>query len=684
MKLPLSIAALLAVSTALSPAYAEHKNQMLAEHKTQLPAVTVLGGSESATAPSAETSRIALESIPGSTAVVAQEAYADTRAATIKDMLDFTPGVIAQSRVNEESRLSIRGSGLSRTYHMRGLSLYQDNIPVHNADGSADFQDLDPLAFSHVEVYKGANALQLGAATLGGALNFVTPTGYTADPLSLRLEAGSFGTRRTHIASGQMLGDSDYAVSFSKQVSDGFRDHSRQNNARFHSNLGHKLSDQLETRFYFTYVDANQELPGTLTKEQLKSDPTQATPSSLALNQQRDYELWRVANKTTCQGDGYTLNGGVYASQKDLYHPVFQLVDVRSEDYGTFANVTFDGHIGTLGNELLMGTELRTGESDSQRFINLSGGYGALAASSSETSNTATFFVEDRLHVTNDVTLIGGSQLVHTRRDFEDRFSANGDQSGAKDYTGISPRIGALWDVTPEMQVFGNLSASYEPPIMGELTQMLPGVVALADLEAQKAYTLELGTRGSHGRWNWDASVYRAWLRDELMMFSTGPTTSGVLNADRSVHQGIELGAGVAITDHISSRMAYTFNHFRFDDDAQWGDNAIPGVPEHYLRAEIRYDRGTGWFIAPNIESALDNYYVDMANSMVSDAYIITGITAGYDLTEQVSLFVDARNLTDERYAATASVITASTATNTALFYPGDGRSVYAGLKYKF
>ena len=103
MNLPVSIAALLAVSTALSPAYAEHKNQMLAEHKTQLPAVTVLGGSESATAPSAETSRIALESIPGSTAVVAQEAYADTRAATIKDMLDFTPGVIAQSRVNEES-----------------------------------------------------------------------------------------------------------------------------------------------------------------------------------------------------------------------------------------------------------------------------------------------------------------------------------------------------------------------------------------------------------------------------------------------------------------------------------------------------------------------------------------------------------------------------------------------------
>src|SRR5690606_7875807 len=137
--------------------------------------------------------------------------------------------------------------------------------------------------------------------------------------------------------------------------------------------------------------------------------------------------------------------------------------------------------------------------------------------------------------VVDDVTLVGGSQFLYTKRESDDQFLSNGDQSGEREYHGISPKIGAIWDVNPDMQVFGNLSASYEPPTFIELNQMLPGVTGLADLDAQKAYTLELGTRGSSGRYHWDVAAYRAWLRDEMMMFSTGPTTSGVMNADKSV-----------------------------------------------------------------------------------------------------------------------------------------------------
>lgn len=670
-----SVAAMLAMTTALSTAHAQ-------DDAVTLPKVTVTASqpAEAATSPSVAASGEALRQIPGSTAVVAKESYEDTRVATIKDMLDYTPGVFSQSRTNEEARLSIRGSGLSRTYHMRGLSLYQDGIPMHYADGTADFQDIDPLAYSHVEVYKGANALQLGSATLGGAINFVTPTGYTADPLSLRLEGGSFGTMRGNMQGGAVVGDSDVFASFSRQVSDGFREHSRQNNSRFYSNFGHKLSDRLETRFYLTYIDANQELPGALTKEQMRADPRQANATSLNNNHQRDFEQWRLANKTTWQGDGYTLAGGVYYIWKDLDHPVFQIVDQRNEDVGAFANVTFEGE----RNTLLLGTDLRHGETDARRYVNLSGGYGAMTTRADETTNTATFYAEDRFRVADDVTLVGGSQFLYSKRESDDRFLSDGDQSGEKEYYGVSPKIGAIWDVNPDMQVFGNLSASYEPPTFIELNQMLPGVTGLADLDAQKAYTLELGSRGSRGRYHWDVAAYRAWLKDELMMFSTGPTTSGVMNAGDTVHQGIELGLGMDITDRISTRAAYSWNDFHFDGDAQWGDNEIPGMPEHYLRAEIRYTSPHGWYIAPNAEAALDNYYVDMANTLEADAYAIIGLTAGLDITEQVSLFLDARNLTDENYVATTSVITAPAATNTALFFPGDGRAFYAGLKYRW
>ena len=106
-----------------------------------------------------------LDEIPGGAAVVDAKTFESGKAVTIKDMLDFTPGVFAQSRVNEESRLSIRGSGLSRTFHMRGIRLLQDGIPINLADGSFDFQTLEPLATEHIEVLRGANAWRYGNAS---------------------------------------------------------------------------------------------------------------------------------------------------------------------------------------------------------------------------------------------------------------------------------------------------------------------------------------------------------------------------------------------------------------------------------------------------------------------------------------------------------------------------------------
>ena len=51
-----------------------------------------------------------------------------------------------------------------------------------------------------------------------------------------------------------------------------------------------------------------------------------------------------------------------------------------------------------------------------------------------------------------------------------------------------------------------------------------------------------------------------------------------------------------------------------------------------------------------------------------------------------VFLFVDARNLTGKRYVSDLSTIAdaRSPGANTAVFYPGEGRSVYAGARVSF
>src|SRR5690606_22336918 len=115
---------------------------------------------------------------------------------------------------------------------------YQDGIPLNSPDGSSDFQRIDPTAYQYTEVYKGANALRYGSATLGGAINFVTPTGLEASPFQGRLDAGSFGWRRTQLSTGFAGDTMDGFVTASWQAQDGFREQSAGKALRASGNVG--------------------------------------------------------------------------------------------------------------------------------------------------------------------------------------------------------------------------------------------------------------------------------------------------------------------------------------------------------------------------------------------------------------------------------------------------------------
>ena len=159
------------------------------------------------------------------------------------------------------------------------------------------------------------------------------------------------------------------------------------------------------------------------------------------------------------------------------------------------------------------------------------------------------------------------------------------------------------------------------------------------------------------------------------------------------MHQGLEAGVGVAILksmlaqgpspDRLWLNLAYTLNDFRFDDDAQFGDNVLPGAPRHYLRAELLYKHPNGIFFGPNLEWVPQAYFVDNENTVKTTAYTLWGLKLGYDNGGPVSAYIEGRNLADETYIASAS-ITGLAAPASALFEPGTGRSVFAGVRYRW
>ncbi|MFO1484133.1 MAG: TonB-dependent receptor [Verrucomicrobiaceae bacterium] len=660
--------------------------------------ITADPDSPSLTVPGLQTRKEQLaKTVPGGVAVVDAEQYKTGRAATLKDALDFAPGVLVQSRFGaEEARIAIRGSGIQRTFHGRGLWLMQDGMPLNLADGSFDMQAVEPMTAQYTEVHRGANALQYGAATLGGAINFISNTGHSASPFQARFETGSFNTRRAQISSGFVSGNTDVYASITASHTDGFRDWSEQESLRIFANIGTKISPNLENRFYITYVESLSQLPGNLTKAQMENNPQQANATNLAGRQRRDYRLFRLADKLTCSDGDQSLTLSTFWSWKDLDHPIFQVIDQLSNDLGF--DLRYDGHHHLFGleNDLTIGTSFMYGNTQDQRFLNVGGQRGAKVADYELQAINYTLYLNDVLHVTERFSLIAGLQWLYASRDLNEQTIFGPDNTDRLSYSGISPKAGFIYELDPQTQIYFNASRSLEPPTFGEATPIgAPGILSLMP---QKATTLELGTRGNRDRVSWDFSYYYAWVDRELLALGVpgvGPTTT--TNAGKTIHQGVEFGLSIDVLrnlitasdtdfDRVTLRQNFFWNDFRFNGDPTYGDRLMPGFAPFYYRAELLYQHPCGFYCGPNVEWSPHPYAVDLARTTFADPYALLGLKIGYRTKKGLSFFVEARNLTDEVYSPTTNVVQNARAggTTNQVFLPGDGRSFYGGVEFRW
>lgn len=648
----------------------------------------------SLTQPDIEMAKENLSKTAGGTTVVDMETVREGRTSNMQDTLGMATGVLAQSRFGaEETRLSIRGSGLQRTFHGRGLKLMQDGIAVNLADGGFDFPAIDPMATDYIEVYRGANALQYGSTNLGGSINFISRTGYTAPALEVRSEGGGYGYYRLGVSTGGVKDNVDYFVSASKYHSDSFRDNAQQGADRLTGNVGIRLNEQVETRFFFGYVNNDSQLSSSLTKAQLKEDPKQATVTSGQGINQRNINVTRVANKTTILFDQSKLELGAYYARKGLFHPIGNfgdttgVIDQESYDIGLTARWAYQGELFGFKNEFVAGLSPARGRTDAKNYLNVNARRGALLNDFDQKATNFETYLEDRLSLDEQWTVIAGLQYAKSKRDSQDQMiTASGDQSVDKTYSQTSPKLGVLYQLQPQVQVFANASRSFEPPSFGELNSLV-----VSSLKAQKGTTFEIGSRGNSEFIDWDVAFYQARLQDELLQVGAAgsPFASQTINAGKTIHRGLEFGLTARLPYSLQWRSSLLINDFKLDNDPTFGSNRLPGIQRSLLRAELVY-RGSdvleNFYIGPTIEWSPQRYNVDFAETLYADSYFLWGMKAGQKINQHWSWFIEGRNLANQKYAATTGVVADATRafTSQAQFFPGDGRTAYLGVTWTY
>ena len=693
----------------------------------------------------AATVRKRLEAIPGGTALVTGEEQAGKPAVTIADVLATVPGVVVQTFFggNDQPRIQIRGSGLQQNPVERGILALQDGLPLNRADGSYIVGLANPRQAEITEIYRGYTSNRLGATVLGGAINVISPTGSSAPGVRLGVEGGSFGQFNTTAQAGGRAGTLDGLVQIQRGRRDGFRDHNRSERTSVDANAGAQLSDSVSTRFFAGTTDLAFDVTGPLTRRALEADPrrihagprvvggvaVEPGPNVVRDQPQREARQYRIGNRTTASFGPHLLDAALgYTRTEDTFRfPVSS--GIRKTEGGDVTAVGRYAYSPDQGQPLpLFETTVRyvVGSADRQDFLNRAGTQGPLLGQSTLDASTLSLHTGLNVPLGGGVTVSPGLTVAHATRDNDDTFPgarrptiafnpANpalalpagtipaGDTSYSRSYTGVSPSLGLTWKPHADHTLYGAVSRGFEPPTHDDLIATVNGTPnsspgrpnpanpALAstayrtpDLKAQTATTIEAGWRGRLGPAILDAGTYYSWVRNELLSLrDVNGAPLGAVNADRTRHFGVELGASAYLTDALSGRLAYTFQDFRFQDDPVRGNNRLAGAPRHVVNAAVRYEVTPAFFVQAEVDWRPGKTPVDNMNTVYADPFATVNLRASYDLTEHVSVYGEVRNLFDTTYAS-STLIVDQAGLNQAVFLPGDGRAFYAGLKAKF
>ncbi|SDN91345.1 TonB-dependent receptor family protein [Pseudomonas jinjuensis] len=651
----------------------------------------------------AEAERERLARVPGGTNLA--EPQQETRLATLRDALDYQPGLVIQDFFGgtDQPRLNIRGSGIQSNPVNRGVLLLQDGLPLNEADGSFVIGLLEPRNAAWISARRGANAGSPGATTLGGELDFNSLTG--ADEAGrVRLEAGSFGRQGLQAAAGVEEGGRDARLSVSHDQYDGYRHHSASHRTVAQGNFGLDLGDGVQNRSYLSYSDLTFEIPNVITKARLEEHPRDVlgdgnTPQDRLLNvykrdPHRDTQQLRLANRTLWSGAGWEQSFGVYGqnTQDDFTDPLSHTL-TDSDTLG--AQWTLQGEQRLFGYRLgaswaysdmtreLYANNPQNG-SRMQRFGNFD----------LDASNLDLLLGLD-WRLAQDWTLVTEVKWSDVSRDASSRDGAGHLDQG---WNFATPKLGLVWTPSERQRWYANVSRSHEAPTFWEIVsaEVPPVAPALAraqlvDLDVQSATTYEIGGAGRIALTDWTVSLYQSEVDDELISTSDSLGVKvGTYNyASRTRHRGVEAGlngllpTAASIGGDLAYRVAWTFSDFRFRG-GEFQGNRIAGVPRQLWAAELLYRRGP-WSAGPNLRWLPQDTPTDHANTRnnYQDAYALWGLKASYKASEGLSVYVQGDNLADKTYASSYVIRNRADASQPT-FLSGNGRSLSVGMDYRF
>ena len=236
----------------------------------------------------------------------------------------------------------------------------------------------------------------------------------------------------------------------------------------------------------------------------------------------------------------------------------------------------------------------------------------------------------------------------------------NGRETQSDTFEGFTYRFAATYKLSDSWNLFANYARGRRPEVITASTTSATERFTTLPAEIVKSY--ETGVKGL--LFGGDLSVQASTFRYDYENFQTSIFEDGVfipLNAGNATSYGIETEANWVVTDNIGLVATYGYNHSRFDDtddsgqQQQFGGNPFRLSPDHTASLAGFFAVPTGFgevTVSPSYTWQSQVHFDNTQRDLISqDGYGLLNLNLGWTSSnEMFGVEVYAKNLLDEEY----------------------------------
>jgi iron complex outermembrane receptor protein len=563
------------------------------------------------------------------------------------EALAAVPGLVVRNRENyaQDLQISSRGFGARSAFGVRGVRLYADGIPASMPDGQGQAATFNLDLAERIEILRGPFSALYGNHS-GGVVQLFTREGSGRPALETTVSGGSNGMRKVDLnAQGEAAGVG-YLIDASRFDTDGYRDHSAARRDQAFAKLSVKPgADSRLTITASTLTQDDSQDPLGVTWATFRRDPrageidvtdTQTPQRTLAerYNTRKSIDhnqagvtfeqrfgpdrlrltAW-AGNRQVTQYQAFsrasqaprTNSGGVVDFDRDFYGADLQWQAVRQVLGGKLST--------TLGLEYSRSTDNRQGY---ENFIgNQLGVRGALRRDETDKFWNLDPYVQTQWEG-GPWLLTAGLRRSSLKVKVDDRFLANGDDSGAVAYSKVTPVVAAMYKVSPRLNVYASAARGFETPTLNELFYSAGGTGFNFRLAPATSRHYEVGAKAKLGEaTRVEAALFQARTNDELVVDTSSGGRTSYRNASKTLRRGAEVSLDSTLGAGFSTKVALTV--LRATYETGFGSvpagSRLPGVPRASLFSELAWKDAGGRFGAALETIANGKVYAEDANT---------------------------------------------------------------------